>query len=150
VPERVLDQQRVERVPDPDRLGDRGVGRVQCEHGVAKAHHQGLRRREHAAAGTGADGDDPARLRDPDRLVEGPDRYLAPGPQLFLRAEPVSRRGGVGDGDELCGGALGAGRPGGRAGGGGRLLAVPVLRAQRGNVEAGLTRLHAHPASSAT
>jgi hypothetical protein len=111
VPQRVLDQQRIQRVPDADGVGHGGLAGVQFEQGLAQPGHRGPVRDEQPAAGAGAHRDHLAGLEQPQRLVERAHRDAAPGPDILLGAEAGAGRRGGGEASHVIGRLLGAGAP---------------------------------------
>ena len=111
VPQRVLDQQRVQCVPDADGLGHGGLASVQFEQGLPEPDRRGPVRDEQPATGPGPHRDHLAGLEQPQRLVERAHRDAAPGPDVLLGAEAGAGRRCGGEASHMIGRLLGAGAP---------------------------------------
>ena len=133
VPQRVPDQQRVQRVPDTNGVGHGGLVGVQFEQGVAEADRRGPVRDEQPATGAGPHRDHLAGLEQPQRLVERADRDAAPGPDILFGAEAGAGRHGGGEASHMIGRLLGAGAPGG-------MLPVAAPEGHLGRADVGADR----------
>ena len=133
MPQRVFDQQRIQRVPDADGVGHSGLTGVQFEQGLAEPGRRGPARDEQPATGPGPHRDHLAGLEQPQRLVERADRNAAPGPDILFGTEAGAGRQGGGEASHLIGRLLGAGTPG-------RMLPVAAPEGHLGCADVGADR----------